>query len=512
MALTPRLDLRQSQTLVMTPQLQQAIKLLQMSNLELSDFVETELERNPLLERDEGQGEPGEGDGAAEPERTERTADQRDSMDLTSSETLPSSGDAPLDADYENLWASADAPAPGPAEPAIGEGSDLYWSGAGSGGSRNFDDDEGGFEERLTRKPDLHEHLTEQLLVEIDDPADRIIGTHLVDLVDANGYIPADLDSVAEILACPVEQVEATLRRLQRFDPPGVFARSLSECLALQLADRNRLDPAMQALLDNLDVLARHDVARLIRLCGVDAEDVTDMIAEIRALDPKPGSRFDLTVAEPITPDIVMRQGPEGEWIVELNSDNLPRVLVNTRYSAQVNGRARSKEDKEYIQDQLQSANWLVKSLHQRATTILKVATEIVRQQELFFIYGVQHLRPLVLRDIAEAIDMHESTVSRVTTNKYMATPRGLYELKYFFTASIPSAGGGDAHSAEAVRHRIKRLIDAETASTVLSDDQLVTLLEKDGIDIARRTVAKYREAMKIPSSVQRRRQLKLRG
>jgi RNA polymerase sigma-54 factor len=297
------------------------------------------------------------------------------------------------------------------------------------------------------------------------------------------------------------------LQLLQRLDPPGIFARSLAECLALQLAERGRLDPAMQALLDRLDLLAKRDLAQLMKHCGVDAEDLKEMIAEIRALNPKPGSAFDQSLAQPVIPDILMRPQPGGDWIVELNSETLPRVLVNTRYYARVAKDARRKEEKDYLSERYQAANWLVKSLHQRATTILKVASEIVRQQDAFFRRGIQHLKPLILRDIADAISMHESTVSRVTTNKHMATPRGLYELKYFFTAAIASSGGGEAHSAESVRFRIKSLIDAETVEGVLSDDKLVEMLKAEGIDIARRTVAKYREAMKIPSSVQRRRE-----
>jgi RNA polymerase sigma-54 factor len=294
---------------------------------------------------------------------------------------------------------------------------------------------------------------------------------------------------------------------VQDFDPPGVFARDLRECLGLQLRDRNRLDPAMQALLDNLPLLAARNAPALIRLCGVDAEDLAEMVAEIKALDPRPGHAFDPPLAQPVIPDIMMRADPQDGWIVELNADTLPRVLVNNRYYARISQAARSKAEREYLTDRLQAANWLVKSLHQRATTILKVASEIVEQQDGFFRHGVQALRPLILRDIADAIGMHESTVSRVTTNKYIATPRGLFELKYFFTSSIAASRGGEAHSAEAVRFRIRGLIDREPSGDTLSDEKLVELLQKDGVDIARRTVAKYREAMRIPSSVQRRRE-----
>jgi len=244
-----------------------------------------------------------------------------------------------------------------------------------------------------------------------------------------------------------------------------------------------------------------------MRLCHVDADDLTDMIAEIKSLDPRPGLAFDPPQAQPIVPDILMRAQPDGGWLIELNAETLPRVLVNNRYYTKISRATRNKGERDYLTDRLQAANWLVKSLHQRATTILKVASEIVEQQDGFFRHGVQSLRPLILRDIADAIGMHESTVSRVTTNKYIATPRGLFELKYFFTSAIAASRGGEAHSAEAVRFRIRHLIDREAAESTLSDERIVELLQVEGVDIARRTVAKYREAMRIPSSVQRRRE-----
>jgi RNA polymerase sigma-54 factor len=474
MALSQRLDLRQTQALVMTPQLQQAIKLLQLSNLELSAFIDGELEQNPLLERDETPAE-----GAVEP-APPAEEDGGDEVTLWQ-EAAGTEGEGNLDlAGDPAAWQSRTA--------RDGGGSTLP-----------------GLDQTLTRPETLHDHLLAQLSLDIADPADRIIGAHLVDMVDDGGYLRGELADVAERLGCTIERVEATLKLLQRFDPPGIFARSLPECLALQLRDRNRLDPAMQALLENLPLLASRNAPALMQLCGVDADDLAEMVAELKALNPKPGLAFDMSGTEPVIPDVMVR--PQGRgWAIELNSETLPRVLVNNRYYAEVSGAARNKAERDYLTERYQQANWLVKALHQRATTILKVATEIVRQQEGFFRHGVQHLRPLVLRDIAEAIDMHESTVSRVTSNKYMATPRGIFELKYFFTSAIAAASGGEALSAEAVRFRIKALIEAE-ADDVLSDDRIVEILLKEGIDIARRTVAKYREAMRIPSSVQRRRE-----
>jgi RNA polymerase sigma-54 factor len=294
---------------------------------------------------------------------------------------------------------------------------------------------------------------------------------------------------------------------LQTFDPPGVFARNLTECLAIQLKERDRHDPAMQALLQNLELLARRDLPALRKLCGVGEEDLADMIAEIRNLNPKPGLAFGSSTVQSVVPDVFVKAGPDGAWQVELNSDTLPKVLINQRYYAQVSKTTRNDKDKSYLAECFQTATWLVRALDQRAKTILKVSGEIVRQQDAFFAHGVEHLRPLNLKTVADAISMHESTVSRVTANKYMATSRGIFELKYFFTPAIAAADGGEAHSAEAVRHRIKQLIDAESSREVLSDDTIVDMLREAGIDIARRTVAKYREAMRIPSSVQRRRE-----
>ena len=482
MALSQRLDLRQTQSLVMTPQLQQAIKLLQLSQTELSAFVEAELERNPLLERDEE--------------------------------------------------ASADAPVPGP-EPiesaAEADGREIWTETAGSEGEGNLDlagdpaawqslkprpgaaDELPGLDQTLTRATTLHDHLRDQIQLDIRDPAERLIAAHLLDLVDEAGYVQGDIGEVAERLGAERATVEGVLLRLQRLDPAGVFARGLAECLALQLRERDRLDPAMQTLLDNLPLLASRNLAELTRLCGVDAEDIQAMAAELKSLDPKPGLAFDPALADPVIPDVLMRADGDGGWIVELNTETLPRVLVNNAYYAQVSRGAKAKPEKEYLSERFQAANWLVKALHQRATTVLKVAREIVRQQDGFFRRGIQHLRPLVLRDIAGAIGMHESTVSRVTSNKFMASPRGIFELKYFFTSAISATGGASLLSAETVRFRIKSLIEAEQVDRVLSDDQIVEMLIKDGVDIARRTVAKYREAMRIPSSVQRRREKALR-
>ncbi|HTH98941.1 MAG TPA: RNA polymerase factor sigma-54 [Stellaceae bacterium] len=505
MALSPRLDLRQTQSLVMTPQLQQAIKLLQLSNMELSEFVEQELEQNPLLERDHSDPAP-----SALSETPEAPLEARAEPEFTESATAVIENGENFSQDDVALW-QAEGGVEGGGDVDFAGDADAWKSRLGGNGTGGLSDDLPGLEEVLRQDISLREHLVGQLNCDIDDPVERMVGLHLIDLLDESGYLTADLDEAAALLRCPMELIETVLRRLQRFDPAGVFARNLKECLGIQLAERNRLDPAMQTLLDNLPMLANREINALIRLCGIDAEDFADMIAEIKALNPKPGLGFEGAPIQAVVPDILMRALPDGGWSIELNTDTLPRVLVNSRYFAKVSKGAQAKEEREYLSERFQSANWLVKSLHQRANTILRVATEIVRQQDAFFIHGVSFLRPLILRDIAEAIGMHESTVSRVTTNKYMATPRGLFELKYFFTSAIQGTAGTGTHSAEAVRFRIKSLIDAEPANAILSDDRIVEILLESGIDIARRTVAKYREAMRIPSSVMRRREKSMR-
>jgi RNA polymerase sigma-54 factor len=506
MALSQRLEFRQTQGLVMTPQLMQAIKLLQLSSLDLAAYVEGELERNPLLERanDESEGPPAGAEAEQAASASEDTAaaasDDWIGQDM---ETSRSSMEEGLGTELENVFPDDGGgeknPMPETPPPAYSE-----WSGVGT---RSGDDGAYNLEAFVTAEITLAAHLAEQMTLAIADPAGRMIGQYLIDMVDDAGYLTGDLDTVAEKLGAPRANVELVLAVLQTLDPPGVCARDLTECLAIQLKDRNRFDPAMRSLVEHLDLLAKRDLAALRRLCGVNEEDLADMIAEIRNLNPKPGLAFGSTMVQPIVPDVYVRAASDGTWQVELNSDTLPKVLISQRYYAQVSKTTRNDKDRTYLADCLQTATWLVRALDQRAKTILKVSSEIVRQQDAFFANGVQHLRPLNLKTVADAISMHESTVSRVTANKYMATTRGIFELKYFFTSSIASADGGEAHSAEAVRHRIRQLIDAETAADVLSDDTIVDKLREAGIEIARRTVAKYREAMRIPSSVQRRRE-----
>ncbi|MHA1571737.1 MAG: RNA polymerase factor sigma-54, partial [Alphaproteobacteria bacterium] len=434
------------------------------------------------------------GDGSALSE--EQT--EPDTASLTASETLPGADSEPLDTDFDNVWSDETRIDAAPTN-AGGQ------SGAGPGGGGDYDGNI--LEQTVAESISLRDHLIGQLSETITDPTQRLIGVHLIDALDDAGYIVTPLNVIAAQLGCLEEAVEAVLLQMQDFDPLGVLARDLAECLAIQLRAKDRFDPAMQALVANLELLAKRDVTSLLRLFVIDMEDLSDMVLEIRALNPKPAMVFSTETVQPVVPDITMARRADGGWMVELNPETLPRVLLNQRYFQEVRAKARDKAEREYVSEQFQSASWLVRSLHQRATTILKVATELVRQQQSFFTKGVQHLRPLVLRDIAEVIGMHESTVSRVTTNKFIATPRGIFELKYFFTTAIASRDGGAAHSAEAVRQRIRALIEEEQAGAILSDDQIVAALSANGVDIARRTVAKYREAMHIPSSVQRRRE-----
>ncbi|MEQ8390028.1 MAG: RNA polymerase factor sigma-54 [Thalassospira sp.] len=526
MALKARLDLRQSQSLVMTPQLQQAIKLLQFNNIELSNFIDSELLENPLLERadpgqtfaESGDGAVGNGDDGIDSRSKDNFTDRDDQFGtdrLTASETM-GNDDGPLDVASDALY-GGEGEISRNGEPVAGnhDYSSPYSGGAGGGAGGSgagSSDDLPGLEQTLADEATLRQLLDDQMNIAFADASSRMIGSYLIDMLDDNGYVSGELSEVSDALECSIEDVKRVLSVMQGFDPVGIFARDLAECLELQLRDLNRFDPAMAALLANLELLAKREFDRLRRVCGVDADDLHDMIAEIKNLDPRPGKTADGEIATPVIPDVLMRAAGNGNWHLELNTDALPRVLVNEEYVAQIGAGLRDREERGFMSERLQTANWLVKALHQRATTIMKVASEIVRQQDGFFSHGVSHLRPLILRDIAEAIGMHESTVSRVTNGKFMSTPRGMFELKYFFTTAISSSDGGDSYSSESVRHRIKSLIDKEEPKKILSDDKLVELLGKEGIDIARRTVAKYREAMRIPSSVQRRREKESRA
>jgi len=502
MVLGPRLDLRQSQSLVMTPQLQQAIKLLALSNLELEAFIGGELERNPLLEA---------GDSIALPPREMPEpvdgAEPRTGPDA-SADTLIASGsataDAPLDVDYAAETFIDDSPADGGAA-LRPTGSDLTSAGGLSASGTASSGDGADFDSFAAPEIGLHDYLMQQAGAALSGMA-LVIAGQLIGQIDAAGYLEADLPELAGRLGVGLAQVEAVLATIHGFDPAGVGARSLAECIALQAREADRYDPAMACLIANLPLLARGQVAHLQRICGVDEADMADMIRELRGYDPKPGLRFGGERPATVTPDVLVTPSGAG-WSIEINGATLPRLLVNRRYQAQLAGGGRDKAARQWLSDCLASANWLIRALDQRQRTILRVTEEIVRHQDGFFRHGVTHLRPLTLRVVAEAVELHESTISRVTSNKYLACPRGTFELKYFFTSAIQSADGGEAASAEAVKSHLRALIAEEKPDAILSDDALVDLLRARGFDIARRTVAKYREAIGLGSSVQRRRQ-----
>ena len=483
-------ELRTSQSLVMTPQLMQAIKLLQMSSIDLSTFVDAELERNPLLEIDDSDSRPADDDHG-------KAAVDHEAPEEPGVATV----DSPLPNDPDTGGDFPDDPGGVRAETSTSVPVESWAAGPSRTPIRA---DDYNLEEFVADRKSLQDHLSEQLNVATCDQTTRLVGGLIIGELDEAGYLRTDLDELSDRLGTGRELIEGTLSILTKFEPTGVFARNLPECLALQLAEINRLDPAMEALLANLHLVAKRDYAGLKRCCGVDDDDLADMIREIRALNPKPGADFDPSPIHTVVPDVLVTPAQDGGWRVELNSETLPRLLVNQSYYATVSGASRKDEDRAFLVERFQTAKWLVDSLDRRARTILKVAIEIVRQQDAFFVQGVEHLRPLNLRTVADAIEMHESTVSRVTSNKYMATNRGVFELKYFFTPAIQATFGGEAHSAEAVRHRIRTMIKTE-GDSILSDDAIVGLLRRSGINIARRTVAKYREAMRIPSSVNRR-------
>ena len=465
-AVTPRLELRQGQSLTMTQQLQQSIKLLQMSSQELTEFIEEELEKNPLLAAEESDSE---------------------TPEIATEEAKEESEEAEIKDDW--------------GEEAIIE-TEQYAIGSTPATSNNNWEDGDSFESFTASEISLRDFLLEQLNLEVSDPIKRIIGQHLIDLLDESGYIKDDLVSLKDLLACPQELIEETFAILHNFEPIGICARSLQECLAIQLRDKNRLDPAMEKLLAHLDLVAKNDIITLSKICELEADDIKEMCAEIRTLNPRPASGYQHEAVEAVIPDVFLRTGLKDSWQIELNSGALPKVLVNRRYYSQVSKKTRDKQEKKYISDQLAIANWLVKALDSRANTILRVSTEIVAEQDAFFRYGIKYLRPLTLKEVAATLELHESTVSRVTTNKYLSTPRGTYELKYFFNAGLSSSSGGEGYSNKTVQHLIKELIDNE--ESVLSDDAIAEELKNRGIDIARRTVAKYRDILKIPSSAAR--------
>ncbi|MEM1194762.1 MAG: RNA polymerase factor sigma-54 [Pseudomonadota bacterium] len=501
MALGPRLDLRQSQSLVMTPQLQQAIKLLAASNLEIETYIGDALEANPLLEAGavtaENTGEPSEPDDIP---REEFTSDQLIAQGR-------GDGEAPLDLDPGSLDQDRDT----------GDGNNLSrsasvedWGGAAPSGA-DLGGDDFDFEANRAAELTLGDHLLAQIGAAVKDERQGFIARHLIGLLDDAGYLTSDLREVAMNLSIALDEAEGALAAIQTLDPSGVGARNLAECIAIQAKEADRYDPCMARLIDNLELVAQGEVARLKRLCSVDEEDLADMLSELRRYDPKPGLAFAPTSDNAVVPDILLAANGENGWDISLNEDTLPRLVVNRDYYVQLSDGATNQEAQGWLKEKLADAHWLIRALDQRQRTILKTAAEIVKQQDGFFRRGVSELRPLTLREVAEKIEMHESTVSRVTSNKYLSCERGTFELKYFFSSGVASSDGEGA-SSEAIKARIKALTDGEDPKKVLSDQKLVDLLKEEGFDLARRTVAKYREAIGVGSSAQRRRAKKIAG
>ena len=510
MGISQKLMMRQSQSLVMTPQLSQSIKLLTMSNIELAAFVESELEKNPFLDNDiQQENAPSEMRDTDFTTQTDADAPRQ----LTENDQLETSA-AKL---QDNLGTSLENEFPDEqdyrkqsSENAMSQSADTgHVASDGIQISSNSSAHDQQVSDYTADETTLRDHLNDQLVMSGASRQTVMITRELIDGLDEAGYLRMDTEKLAERLGTTLVQVSSALALLQSFEPCGIGARDLAECLKLQLAEQERLDPGIECIIDNIDLLAKRDFDSLKQISGLDIEDLHDALMEIQALDPKPGTLFESSPVQHIVPDVFITEANDGSWNIELNSATLPRVLVNNTYATSVSKQLSSDTDKEFLSQCLQTASWLTKSLDQRAQTILKTTREIVKQQDAFLVHGIQHLRPLTLKAVADEIDMHESSVSRVTSNKYMMTPRGLFELKYFFTTNIGSTDEGEGHSATAVRARIKDMIDNETANAVLSDDAIVVALKTNGIDIARRTIAKYREAMHIPSSVQRRREKK---
>ncbi|MBC8130421.1 MAG: RNA polymerase factor sigma-54 [Rhizobiaceae bacterium] len=537
--LSAKLQMRQSQSLVMTPQLLQSIRLLQFSHLELQSFIDAEMEKNPLLEptetpyerpgetaiggeaghgRDDDRGETGSKETEGDVLQTDFDLVAQGEAGVGAHDALSGFAEAielPLSGLRSDEAAFADGfeTAQGASADRSDERSSLSaLSGSGGSGQQDGQSGESFIEQLAETRPSLSAHAGAEVREALNDPLERKVGDILVEHLDEAGYLRAAPADIAALLGLDADHVAAILDRLKNaVEPAGLFASDLADCLGLQLRRQGRLDPVMETVLRHLDLLARRDFAALRRLTGEDENGLMDILSEIRRLDPKPGHGFECSPADVVVPDVVVEKASDGGWRIELNPAALPRVLIHTDYVKRIATGRLDREEQAFISDCHASANWLVRSLDQRARTILKVAAEIVRRQDAFLAQGISGLRPMTLMSVAEAVGMHESTISRVTANKYMATPRGTFELKFFFTVAIASSMGGDAHSAESVKHRIKAMIDAESVGAVLSDDDIAETLSGEGVDLARRTVAKYREALGIPSSIQRRREMNAR-
>lgn len=494
MAITPKLEIKQSQSLLMTPQLRQAINLLQMSNLELSSVIEQELASNPLLERED--------DFLNQDNEKEQTIDDY------ASET-EDNVDTPLDIDIDNIFDDDGSDCEG-----YETANDYDWQDYAKNKDKRHspEEDYDFFEQKLSSTKSLYQHLSEQIQISLADTKEKIIAFRLMSFLDESGYFRGDTKKIAAILHTEESNVTKVLNKLKEFEPSGIFAENLAECIALQLKEKDRLDIKMQTLLQNLDLLGKREYKRLQKKLNVDEDDLKEMILDIQSTNPKPALEYEQKETDYIIPDVFVRRNKYGEYYVELNSRSLPRVLIDQRYYKEIKRQSeKNKEAKKYLKTQSGSASFLIRALRQRAETILRISEEIVKTQRDFFENGIESLKPMALKDIAEAVEMHESTVSRVTANKYMHTPLGIFELKYFFSSAAGSYSGEDNQSTTAIKHKIKQMIENEDPKKILSDDKISELLAREGLKVARRTVAKYRESLKIaPSSARKREKRKI--
>ena len=528
------LSQKQQQTHTITPQLQQAIKLLQLNNIELSEFVNEQLEENPFLETAEGETAPEQQlseDTPAQADEISETADsgqlddtfvEQNSIDSVGTERLENpefdtigkletpNGDVDEANIDQHSHVDADENFSLDAQSNTEQWSSISGSAGGSSSGGGTDSGELDMISSMTAsEPSLYEVITEQINLAFSHDEDQMhIAYSLLDEMEEDGYLRLNINDFAEDNMFEGPLVEKTLKRMQEFEPTGIFARNLGECFALQLEERDELTPEWSTFLDNLALIQQGKHKQIMKLSGIDEDQFKTMVKRLKSLDPKPAHQYSNTDTPAVIPDVFLRKLSNGDYRIELNASTLPRVIVNEKFYGTVRTTQKTDEEKVYYSEQMNTANWLVKAIHQRAITITKVATAIATRQKDFFDKGVMHLKPMTLKDIADDIQMHESTVSRVTTNKYIYSDKGMFELKYFFSAAL-SSGDGDV-SAEAIRHQIKDILKNETIDHIYSDEELATILQKDGIDVARRTVAKYREEVGIPSSSKRRKQLKL--
>ena len=469
------LQLRLSQQLAMTPQLQQAIRLLQLSTLELQQELQQALESNPLLEQIDTHEEID--------TRETQDSETLDTADALEQKEMPE--ELPLDASWDT----------------------IYTAGTPSGTSGDYIDDELPVYQGETTQT-LQDYLMWQVELTPFSDTDRAIATSIVDAVDDTGYLTVPLEDILESMGdeeIDIDEVEAVLKRIQRFDPVGVAAKDLRDCLLIQLSQFDKTTPWLEEarliISDHLDLLANHDFRTLMRVTRLKEDVLKEAVNLIQSLDPRPGQSIQTGEPEYVIPDVLVRKH-NGHWTVELNSDSIPRLQINQHYASMCNN-ARNDGDSQFIRSNLQDAKWMIKSLESRNDTLLRVSRCIVEQQQAFFEQGEEYMKPMVLADIAQAVEMHESTISRVTTQKYLHSPRGIFELKYFFSSHVNTEGGGEA-SSTAIRALVKKLIAAENPAKPLSDSKLTSLLSEQGIMVARRTVAKYRESLSIPPSNQR--------